>query len=261
MSHAQGSVPECAHRSASHRARLSFLPAFSRHFTEAEILILAQLGRRSEPTTTMDLNNRMCLLARSVHRGLVSSQTLSFHSQNQGLAGHITSSRPLAQDLRTTGRGWPRSTPRSQETTRPRRDSPAPTESSFWKMAVTIPIEKPDQLAMVAVAVVFGAISTGAVALRGLVAVRIARRRLDASDICILVAWILTMGLVVTCISGMSEVLADSCAQACEELTPTNRGGSGRVWMALRRNCRKIWQTPHRSIPPGRCEDSSECSY
>ncbi|KAJ4406647.1 hypothetical protein N0V82_010070 [Gnomoniopsis sp. IMI 355080] len=68
-------------------------------------------------------------------------------------------------------------------------------------MAVVVPIEKVDQLAMVAVAVIFGGISTGAVALRILVAVRIAKRGLDASDICILIAWILTMGLVVTCIS------------------------------------------------------------
>lgn len=86
-------------------------------------------------------------------------------------------------------------------------------------MAVVIPIEKADQLAMVAVAVIFGGVSTGAVALRILVAVRVARRTLDASDICILIAWILTMGLMVTCIAGTREFFAGSRALTFEELT------------------------------------------
>lgn len=75
-------------------------------------------------------------------------------------------------------------------------------------MAVVIPIEKDDQLAMVAVAVIFGGTSTAAVALRILVAMRIARRSLDASDICIIIAWLLTMGLMITCISGTKDFLS-----------------------------------------------------
>lgn len=69
-------------------------------------------------------------------------------------------------------------------------------------MAVAIPLVKSDQVAMVAVAVVFGGVSTVAVLLRFFVALRISRRSLDASDICILVAWFLTLGLMVTCIAG-----------------------------------------------------------
>ncbi|CAN8097101.1 unnamed protein product [Discula destructiva] len=68
-------------------------------------------------------------------------------------------------------------------------------------MTVVIPLTKPDQVAMVVVAIIFGGISTVAVALRLLVALRISRRSLDASDICILAAWTLTLGLMVTCVA------------------------------------------------------------
>ncbi|KAF3769520.1 hypothetical protein M406DRAFT_222497, partial [Cryphonectria parasitica EP155] len=62
-----------------------------------------------------------------------------------------------------------------------------------------IPLAAPSQIAMVIVAVLFGCISTVAIGLR-LVAARIAHRRLDASDCCILFAWLFTLGLTVACI-------------------------------------------------------------
>lgn len=68
-------------------------------------------------------------------------------------------------------------------------------------MAVLIPLVKSSQIALFAVAIVFGSVATTAIGLR-LVAVRIARRRLDASDWSILVAWLFTMGLLVSCILG-----------------------------------------------------------
>lgn len=58
------------------------------------------------------------------------------------------------------------------------------------------------QITLVAVAIVLGSIATAAICLR-LLAARISRRRLDASDYSILVAWLFTMGLLVTCILGM----------------------------------------------------------
>ncbi|PSR80899.1 hypothetical protein BD289DRAFT_340681, partial [Coniella lustricola] len=60
-------------------------------------------------------------------------------------------------------------------------------------------ISTSSQIAMVIVAVLFGGISTTAVGLR-LLAARISHRHLDASDYCILVAWLLTLGLMVTCV-------------------------------------------------------------
>lgn len=68
-------------------------------------------------------------------------------------------------------------------------------------MAVLVKMASSSQIAMVIVAIIFGSISTTAVGLR-LVAARIAHRRLDASDYCILVAWLLTLGLMITCILG-----------------------------------------------------------
>lgn len=79
-------------------------------------------------------------------------------------------------------------------------------------MAVAIPMTRPDQIAMVIVASIFGSISSAAVSLRLFVAFRISRRSLDASDICILLAWILTMGLMVTCVAGKGRTLADHWA-------------------------------------------------
>lgn len=76
------------------------------------------------------------------------------------------------------------------------------------KMAVLIPLLKTDQVAMVAVAVIFGSVSTTAVSLRLFVALRISRRRLDASDICIVIAWFLMMGLMVTCVAGKETIPA-----------------------------------------------------
>lgn len=76
-------------------------------------------------------------------------------------------------------------------------------------MAVEIPMLKSDQVAMVVVAAIFGSISSFAVSLRLFVVLRISQRSLDASDICILVAWIFTLGLMVTCIAGKERMLAE----------------------------------------------------
>lgn len=69
-------------------------------------------------------------------------------------------------------------------------------------MTTMVPLVKDSQIALVAVAIGFGSFATGAVCLR-LLAARISSRSLDASDYCILVAWLLTMGLMVTSILGM----------------------------------------------------------
>lgn len=71
-------------------------------------------------------------------------------------------------------------------------------------MAVMVPLAKPGQFATVTVAVIFGSIATAATGLRFLV-VRLSHRRLDASDCWILVAWALTMGLMMMCILGMIQ--------------------------------------------------------
>lgn len=68
-------------------------------------------------------------------------------------------------------------------------------------MSIMVPLIRDSQIALVAVAIVFGTVATGAVVLR-LLAARISSRRLDASDYSIMVAWLLTMGLMVMCILG-----------------------------------------------------------
>lgn len=68
-------------------------------------------------------------------------------------------------------------------------------------MATMVLLIKDSQIALVAVAIVFGALATAAVCLR-LLAAHMSSRRLDASDYSIMVAWLLTMGLMVTCILG-----------------------------------------------------------
>lgn len=75
-------------------------------------------------------------------------------------------------------------------------------------MAVLIPLVKRSQIALFAVSIVYGTIATTAVGLR-LGAARISHRRLDASDWCILVAWLFTMGLMVSCILGKILPLAE----------------------------------------------------
>lgn len=74
--------------------------------------------------------------------------------------------------------------------------------SETFDMTIMVPLIRDSQIALVAVAIVFGTIATAAVCLR-LLAARMSSRRLDASDYSILVAWLLTMGLMVTCILGM----------------------------------------------------------
>lgn len=68
-------------------------------------------------------------------------------------------------------------------------------------MSIMVPLIRDSQIALVAVAIFFGTVATGAVGLR-LLAARMSSRRLDASDYSIMVAWLLTMGLMVTCILG-----------------------------------------------------------
>lgn len=68
-------------------------------------------------------------------------------------------------------------------------------------MAWVLLLVQPGQIALFAVSVAFGVLSTIAVALR-FVAARISRRYLDASDYSILGAWCLTLGLLVVCVLG-----------------------------------------------------------
>lgn len=67
-----------------------------------------------------------------------------------------------------------------------------------------VPLIQTGQIALYAVSVVFGILSTLAVALR-FVAARIAHRHLDASDYCILGAWSLVLGLMIVCVLGKSQ--------------------------------------------------------
>lgn len=62
-----------------------------------------------------------------------------------------------------------------------------------------LPLVKEGQVALLVMSVIFAVIPTVAVSLR-LIARRIAHRRLDAGDICIICAWFITIGLIVTCI-------------------------------------------------------------
>lgn len=71
----------------------------------------------------------------------------------------------------------------------------APVDMSL----IIIPLTQPGQIALFTVSIVFGILSTTAVALR-FVAARVARRYLDASDYSILGAWSLTLGLMVVCV-------------------------------------------------------------
>lgn len=99
-------------------------------------------------------------------------------------------------------------------------------------MALIIPLVDTGQIAMVAVAVVFGSIATLAVGLR-LLAARMAHRRLDASDYCILVAWLFTLGLMVVCILGMIPIpahRATSCVWLKTWQRPSSAGLAGMKW-------------------------------
>lgn len=114
----------------------------------------------------------------------------------------------------------------------------------FDSMTVTVPLARDAQVASVVVAIVFGAIASVAVCLR-LLAARISSRRLDASDYSILMAWLLTMGLMVTCILGRCNrflffpfflaAFSFPCILFSVQLTRKMnfRGRDGRVWLAL----------------------------
>lgn len=99
-----------------------------------------------------------------------------------------------------------------------------------------IPLIRDSQIALFAVAIVFGTIATAAVCLR-LLAARMSSRRLDASDYSILVAWLLTMGLMVTCILGMcwtSCLLPLPRSPKAKSADPfVFRSCIGRIWLAL----------------------------